>query len=71
MLRSGTRRSKKITLSECEEGDGKLFYRNRLAIPDHDELKIKLLRRIHDSPVGSHPGRGKALEILQRENYWP
>ena len=42
-----------------------------MVIPSNDELKIKLLRHVHNSPVGGHPGRGKTLEVLQREYYWP
>jgi hypothetical protein len=71
LLRNGTRRSKKISLSECEERDGRLFFRDRLVIPKHDELIIKILRVAHDSPAGGHPGRGKTLDIIQREYYWP
>ena len=70
LLRSGTQRSKKISLSECEEREGRLFFRSRLVIPKHDELIIKLLRLVHDSPAGGHPGRGKTLEVIQREYYW-
>lgn len=71
LLRNGVRRSKKISLSECEDRNGHLYFRNRLVIPDHPELEIKILRLVHDSPVGGHPGRGKTLEIIQREYYWP
>jgi hypothetical protein len=71
LLRNGTRRSKLITLSECEHRNDRLYYRGRLVIPDSDELKVKLLRIVHDSPAGGHPGRGKTLDILQREYYWP
>jgi hypothetical protein len=60
-----------MTLSECGSRGGRLYYRNRLVVPDHDELKIKILRAVHDSPSGGHPGRGKTLEIVQREYYWP
>ena len=71
LIRSGTQRSKKISLSECTIRNDKLYYQDRLVIPDHDELKLKLLRYIHDSPVGGHHGRAKTLELLQRQYYWP
>lgn len=71
LLRNGTQRSKRITLSDCEDRNGRLYYRDRLVIPSSDELKIKLLRLVHESPAGGHPGRGKTLDILQREYYWP
>ena len=70
LLKDGARRSKTMTLSECETRGGRLYYRNRLVVPDHDELKIKILQAVHDSPSGGHPGRGKTLEIVQREYYW-
>ena len=66
LLRNGTRRSKKISLSECLLKDNRLYYRDRLVIPNHDELKIKLLRHVHDSPIGGHLGRAKTLYLLQR-----
>jgi hypothetical protein len=71
LIQDGVRRSKKISLSECEARGDRLYYRNRLVVPDHDELKLKLLEHVHDLPVAGHPGRGKTLELLQREYYWP
>jgi hypothetical protein len=71
LLRADVRRSKKISLSECELRENRLYYRSRLVVPDHDELKIKLLRHVHDSPMGGHAGRAKTLEVLQRQYYWP
>ena len=40
LLRNGTRGFKKIPVSECEERDGRLFFRDRLVIPKHDELIV-------------------------------
>jgi hypothetical protein len=71
LIRREVRRSKKISLSECRIRENRLFYRDRLVVPDHDELKIKLLRHVHDSLVGGHLGRAKTLEVLQRNYYWP
>jgi transposase InsO family protein len=41
-----------------------------MVVPDYDELKIKLLRHIHDSPVGGYPGRSRTLDLLSRHYYW-
>jgi len=76
LLRSGKRRSKHISLSECElrkndQNQDRLYYRGRLVIPDLDELKLKLLQYIHDSPIGGHPGRTKTLDLVSRSYYWP
>jgi hypothetical protein len=60
-----------ITLAECEARNGRLFYRERLYVPDHEELKAELLRTCHESPVTGHPGRARTYEILSRNYYWP
>lgn len=70
-LSEGVRKSKLISLGECEVLNDRLYYRGRMVIPDHDELKIKLLRHTHNSPVGGHPGRTRTLDILSRHYYWP
>ena len=71
LLRNGARRSKIVDLGECEERNERLYYCSRLVLLDNDELKIKILRAAHDAPSGGHPGRGKTLELIQREYYWP
>ncbi|KAF7565970.1 hypothetical protein PtrM4_054040 [Pyrenophora tritici-repentis] len=71
LLKDGVRRSKILTLSECEARGGRLYYHDRLVIPDNDELKMKILRAAHDSACSGHPGRGKTIELVQREYYWP
>ena len=42
-----------------------------MVIPDHDELKIKLLRHVHEAPAAGHPGRTRTLDLLSRHYYWP
>jgi hypothetical protein len=69
LLHDSRRRSKTVTLSDCENQDGRLYYQNKLVIPDDDKLKIKILRAVHDAPSGGHPGRGKTLELIQQEYY--
>jgi hypothetical protein len=63
-MQDGIRRSKKISLSKCKTYGNRLYYRNRLVIPDHDKLKLKLLKHVHDLPIAGHPGQGKTLELL-------
>ncbi len=42
-----------------------------MVVPDHDELRIKLLRHFHDLLIGGHPGRVRTLDLLSRHYYWP
>jgi hypothetical protein len=60
-----------ITLANCEKKETRLYYLERLYIPDHNELKAELLRFCHDNFVAGHPGKSKTYELLTREYYWP
>ena len=60
----------KLTLAECEDRQGILFYRGRIFVPEHDGLRLHLIQSHHSTPAFGHPGRAKTLELLQREYYW-
>jgi transposase InsO family protein len=64
-------RHARITLSECTEVNDRLYFRDRLYVPDHDGLRAELLRRCHESPVAGHPGRARTYDILSRSYFWP
>ena len=62
-------RHKRITLAECIERHGYLYYRDRLYVPDNPKLHAELLRMYHESPVAGHMGRARTYEALSREYY--
>jgi hypothetical protein len=68
-LDKGLPKHPQISLAECSQDSGLLFYRDRLYIPDLDELKVLLLREVHDNLSAGHPGRSKTYELLQRNFY--
>ena len=70
-LRTGKPQSKLISLAECSELNGKLYYQEKRYVPDFEPLKIELLKRYHDSPLAGHPGSAKTLELISRDYYWP
>lgn len=70
-LEEGVPRHPLLTLAECENREGYLYYGNRLYVPDLPEPKAKLLEACHASPVAGHPGISRTYEILDREYYWP
>ena len=70
-LRTGKPQSKLISLAECSELNGKLYYQEKRYVPDFEPLKIELLKRYHDSPLAGHPGSAKTLELILRDYYWP
>ena len=60
-LRDGTRTNRKLSLADCREANGRLFYQDRFYIPedpDHD-LRLRLIHADHDAPIAGHPGRDK------------
>ena len=69
-LERGDKRHAVITLADCENRGGILFYCNRFFVPQHDDLRLHLMQIHHDSPAYGHPGQAKALELLQRTYYW-
>jgi hypothetical protein len=70
-LEDGDARHAQITLANCEKKGDRLYYLERLYVPDYDNLKAELLRSCHDSPVTGHPGRSKTYDLLSRDYYWP
>ena len=51
--------------------DGFLLFNDLLYVPDHADLRLRILRTKHDHPTAGHPGQAKTLELVQREYYWP
>jgi hypothetical protein len=62
-------RHKRITLAECVEREGYLYYRDRLYAPNDPELHAKLLQMYYKSPVAGYIGRSRTYEALSREYY--
>jgi len=50
--------------------DGILYFKNRLYIPNNDELKTEIAKGCHDSQVAGHFGMEKTIEIVTRDFYW-
>jgi hypothetical protein len=70
MLDNQVRHSRLISLAECGRDDNRLTYRNRIYVPNHEPLRLRLLQDHHDVPAAGHPGRAKTLELLTRTYYW-
>lgn len=50
--------------------DGLLLFENRLVVPDHNNLRTKLIREAHDQRSTAHPGAKKTTKILKSRYYW-
>ena len=70
-LDKGKDRHPLISLAECTRQNGLLYYRNRLYVPDNNDLKAELLKESHESLIAGHQGKTKTYELLSRSYYWP
>jgi hypothetical protein len=50
---------------------GLLTYRNRLYIPDRDDLKRFIMDELHKIPYIGHPGYQKMITTTRKQFYWP
>ena len=69
-LLSGQCTSNKISLNECEVRNKRLYYRERLLIPEYPELRLHLLQQHHDAPSAGHCGQAKTFKLLARQYTW-
>ena len=71
LLQQGIRRSRKIPLAECEDKNGKLYFRDRRYVLDYDPLRLRLIDECHRKIHAGHPGRTKTYALLSRHFWWP
>ena len=63
-LHEGKTESKLLSLKDCENRRGYIWYQKRLYIPDHEPLKLQIIQNHHDVPAAGHPGRAKTLDLI-------
>ena len=51
--------------------DDLVLFKNRMYLPDCNDLKLTVTRQAHDAKVAGHFGRDKNMELLTRNYYWP
>lgn len=61
----------KVALQDCKLVGDRIYYKDRLYLPDDDELRTQVIYRTHSSAPGGHPGRVKTVELLSRTYWWP
>lgn len=64
----GIPHSKEVPLSECTINEGRLYFRDRLYVPE-GELRT-LTQLAHDSVESGHPGKNKLYELISRSYWW-
>ena len=59
-----------ITIAECMEQEGRVWYRGKCYVPEGDQLRLRLIQEHHDTALAGHPGRAKTFDLLDRKYYW-
>ena len=59
------------SLSDWNIKDDVLYFRNKIYVPDIDEIKQRILRLNHDHPLCAHPGIMNTYDYVRRSYYWP
>jgi hypothetical protein len=53
-----------------DDGEGVLWYKRRICVPNVKELKDKILREAHESAYSVHPGGNKMYHDLKATYWW-
>jgi hypothetical protein len=59
-----------FAINDCKICENRIYYRNRLFIPENTELKMQIIYKTHNSEAGGHPGRMKTTELVSRSYFW-
>ena len=68
---NGEHHSCQYSLSDYSLKNGRLYFNNKLFLPNQEPLYYWILQKSHDQPMTRHPGVGKTYKILQWQYYWP
>jgi hypothetical protein len=51
--------------------DGILLHKNRIFVPNVQDLKHIILHEIHNAPYAGHPGYQKTVAVVKSQYFWP
>jgi hypothetical protein len=51
--------------------DATLWYKNRVYVPNIQELKLMILKEMHNVPYARHPGYQKIVAAVKSHYFWP
>ena len=53
------------------EVDGTLLYKNIIYVPNSQELRIMILKEMHNVPYAGHHGYHKIVAVVKIHYFWP
>jgi hypothetical protein len=60
-----------FAMDDCKIYKNRIYYKNRLFIPENIELKMQIIYKTHNSGTKGHPGRMKTTELVSKSYFWP
>jgi hypothetical protein len=60
-----------FAINDCKICENRIYYRNRLFIPENTKLKMQIVYRTHNSEAGGHSERIKTTELVSKLYFWP
>ena len=57
-------------LSKTKLVDGRIYFKNKVFVPDVSQSKFRFIQKFHDDPAARHLNKTKTYEILNRYYYW-
>jgi hypothetical protein len=65
------KRKLRLPMAECKLIENRIYFRDRLFIPDDEDLKLQILLNTHSSAPTARPAKHKTIDFLRRSRFWP
>jgi Integrase zinc binding domain/RNase H-like domain found in reverse transcriptase len=66
-----TSKSRLVRSVEWSLTDGILYFCDKVYVPDHSDLRRRVVALCHNTRIAGHAGRWKTLELVARNYWWP
>ena len=63
--------TKRLRSEEWAEEQGLILFQGKVYIPKDMDLRRRIVKLCHETPVAGHPGQWKTLELVTRNYWWP
>jgi hypothetical protein len=60
-----------FAMNDCKICKNRIYYKNKLFIPENTELKMQIIYKTYNSKAEGHLGRMKTTELVSKSYFWP
>jgi transposase InsO family protein len=62
----------KVNPGQCRVASNDVvFVEHRCWVPQHEDLRRRIVQSLHSAPAAGHPGVAGTLDLIRRHFYWP